>query len=210
MSGGYVDQCIALAGMLQALEQLQHCARSGQPADVPAMDCVLEAVLRIDADSAEGVFGELGNLQPGLTLLSQHLSRRMGELRLEQARYAASLMFLERKLAAAPPVGAQLVTALQLLAMERAQRPVHDTWMLQRLAGLYVDHISPLGPRIMVSGGPEHLKAPANADRIRSLLLAGLRAAVLWRQCGGRRWKLVCFRSAMRRETEALLETAAA
>ena len=210
MSGGYTDQCIALAGMFQAVEQMQHCARSGQPDDVPAMDTVLEAVLRIDADSAGAVFGGVGNLQPGLTLLTQHLERRMDVLRLEQARYAASLMFLERKLAAAAESGAQLIAALQLLAMERAQRPVHDEWMLHRLAALYVDHVSNLGPRIMVSGEPVHLKTPANADRIRSLLLAGLRAAVLWRQCGGRRWRLVCFRSAMRRDAETVLEKARA
>lgn len=206
----YAQQCIALAGLFQAVEQMQRCARSGQPGDVPAMDTVLEAVLRIDADSARAVFDGVGNLQPGLALLAQHLDRRFDVLRLEQARYVSSLMFLERKLAGAPETGAQLITALQLLAMERARRPMHDEWMLQRLAALYVDHVSTLGPRIMVSGEPVHLKTPANANRIRSLLLAGLRAAVLWRQCGGRRWKMVCFRSAMRRDTEALLEKARA
>jgi len=29
------------------------------------------------------------------------------------------------------------------------------------------------------------------ANLIRALLLAAIRAAVLWRQCGGRRWRLL-------------------
>jgi len=32
------------------------------------------------------------------------------------------------------------------------------------------------------------------ANRIRALLLAGIRSAVLWYQLGGRRWRLVVYR----------------
>jgi high frequency lysogenization protein len=39
----------------------------------------------------------------------------------------------------------------------------------------------------MVNGEHVHLTRKENADRIRALLLAGLRAAVLWRQSGGGR-----------------------
>jgi high frequency lysogenization protein len=44
-----------------------------------------------------------------------------------------------------------------------------------------------LSPRIMVNGDPAHLNNPENANRIRALLLAGIRAAMLWRQSGGGR-----------------------
>jgi high frequency lysogenization protein len=43
----------------------------------------------------------------------------------------------------------------------------------------------------MVQGDPRHLHAPDNQNRIRALLLAGIRAAWLWRQVGGSRWKIL-------------------
>ena len=56
-----------------------------------------------------------------------------------------------------------------------------------RLADIYMKHISTLGPRIMVSGEHNYLEATDNANRVRALLLAGIRAAVLWEQLGGGR-----------------------
>jgi len=38
------------------------------------------------------------------------------------------------------------------------------------------------------------------------LLLAGIRAALLWSQAGGTRWKLLFERGKMQREAEALLK----
>jgi high frequency lysogenization protein len=45
-----------------------------------------------------------------------------------------------------------------------------------------------------------------NAAKIRALLLAGIRAALLWRQAGGDRWKLIFSRSAMQKEAQQLLK----
>jgi high frequency lysogenization protein len=45
--------------------------------------------------------------------------------------------------------------------------------------------------RIKVNGSAQHLENPQNADVIRAALMAGIRAGFLWRQLGGRRWKLV-------------------
>jgi high frequency lysogenization protein len=63
--------------------------------------------------------------------------------------------------------------------------------VVARLADTYSQTISTLSPRIMVSGENNQLKNPENANRVRALLLAGIRSAVLWRQCGGRQWHLL-------------------
>jgi CII-binding regulator of phage lambda lysogenization HflD len=42
------------------------------------------------------------------------------------------------------------------------------------------------------------------ADIVRSLLLAGIRSAYLWRQLGGRRWKLAFQRQSMLRSAQEL------
>jgi high frequency lysogenization protein len=60
-----------------------------------------------------------------------------------------------------------------------------------RLAELYASTLSRLQPRIMVEGNPAFLQQSAQVDRIRALLMAAVRAAVLWRQLGGNQWSLM-------------------
>ena len=57
----------------------------------------------------------------------------------------------------------------------------------------------------MIKGEPEYLNVSTNAAKIRTLLLAGFRAAILWRQAGGSRWKLLFERGKMQRQAEAYL-----
>ena len=47
-------------------------------------------------------------------------------------------------------------------------------------------------------GSAQHLQNNTNAEIIRALLLAGVRSAFLWRQLGGRRWKLAFTRAEIR------------
>ena len=62
-----------------------------------------------------------------------------------------------------------------------------DGQMLSNLASIYTDVVSPVSRKIQVSGDPELLKQPDTQHRVRATLLAGIRAAVLWRQLGGKR-----------------------
>jgi high frequency lysogenization protein len=52
-----------------------------------------------------------------------------------------------------------------------------------------------------VQGEPTFLQQSDNVNKIRALLLAGIRAAVLWRQKGGRRWQFIF-------QSNKILETA--
>jgi high frequency lysogenization protein len=67
-------------------------------------------------------------------------------------------------------------------------------------ATLYQKHISPLARRIIIHGNPVQLKRQENADRIRMLLLAGLRAGVLFYQLKGSRWQLLMQRQQIRHQ----------
>ncbi|XMR37004.1 DUF489 family protein [Escherichia coli] len=49
------------------------------------------------------------------------------------------------------------------------------------------DAVRPIGPRIQVAGTPLFLQQPLVQHKVRALLLAGIRACVLWRQLGGSR-----------------------
>ena len=66
--------------------------------------------------------------------------------------------------------------------------------IFEQLATLYQVTISKLPYRIQVQGKKENLRNERVTNRIRALLLGGLRSAVLWYQLGGRRWRLVFYR----------------
>ena len=70
---------------------------------------------------------------------------------------------------------------------------LHDN-VMAALGGAYQDTLSTLRLRIQVHGDMRHLQQPDIANRIRALLLAGIRSARLWRQLGGHRWQLLLSR----------------
>ncbi len=80
--------------------------------------------------------------------------------------------------------------------------------VIANTAALYQETLSTFSFRIQVTGEPNHLKNTDNADKIRALLLAGVRAALLWRQVGGRRWHLLFFRSRVGQSAKRILQSA--
>ena len=204
------DQTIALAGMFQSLALVQDAARTGGGSEADAFDACIQSVLRIDAADAVAVYGGLSDLRLGLTTLLTHLERRMTPQHVEQAHYAANLMFLERRLRTEAAVTAKLRHALGELQREFDGRAADDGELIAALARVYVDCISPLGPRVLINGEPGHLKRESTAARIRALLLAGLRACVLWRQSGGGRFRLMLLRRRYAGTANDLLSEAAA
>ena len=81
----------------------------------------------------------------------------------------------------------------------------HDN-VLANLAGIYGETISQIPPKIMVAGENSYLSSRSNADRIRAILLGGIRFAVLWSQLGGGRWQILIKRRAFVSEAQRLLE----
>jgi high frequency lysogenization protein len=76
------------------------------------------------------------------------------------------------------------------------------------LAEIYSDTISTFSFRIQVLGEYRHLQQTRIANQIRTLLFAGIRSAVLWRQLDGRRLKIILHRNKIARIAEQLLKDA--
>ncbi|MGL5037204.1 MAG: DUF489 family protein, partial [Aeromonas sp.] len=74
---------------------------------------------------------------------------------------------------------------------------LQDAQIMANMASIYSDLISPIGPRIQISGTPLFLQQPLVQHKIRALLLAGIRACVLWRQLGGSRTHIIFARKKM-------------
>ncbi len=84
----------------------------------------------------------------------------------------------------------KLLSGLQRIDSSSSEFNMSRHSVINKIDGLYQDYISSLSPRIIVRGEQNYLRNDDNAAKIRSLLLAGIRAAVLWQQLGGSRWKL--------------------
>lgn len=78
--------------------------------------------------------------------------------------------------------------------------------VIANIADLYSRTISELGPRIMVNGEQHHLTNTTISNKIRTVLLSGIRSAVLWQQLGGRRWHILFTRSRYIKTAQSFLE----
>ncbi|MDG4550087.1 MAG: high frequency lysogenization protein HflD [Candidatus Contendobacter sp.] len=195
------DRAVALAGVLQAVDLVRNIARRGQTNALDTETC-LNSLLQIDAANSAAIYGGVARLRTGLRLLEQQLEQPRD---MELTRYAVALLGLERKLAQRPELLTMLRDGIEDVLRNLPHFPVDHGNTIARFANLYLNSLSTLTPRIMVSGDPTHLNNPDNANRIRALLLAGVRAAILWRQSGGSRLTLLLRRNPLLRETRRLL-----
>jgi high frequency lysogenization protein len=188
--------------MLQAAWLVDQVARRGL-ADQDAIEASIGSILRIDAPDVVSVFGGLRGVEQGLKQIDRQIGRHRDPT---QTRYVINLMQLDGRLQQEAEMNRRLVSGIQQAQALAETLPGTDARVLACLADTYTDTLSRLKPRIMVSGEPSLLEQPENANRIRALLLAGVRAAVLWRQCGGGRVKLLFQSSRIVATAQELLE----
>ena len=200
------DRVLALAGIFQAARLTQQIARRGA-ADGEAVQTSIASLFKIDSASVEDVFDGVRGLALGLHTLCGQLEGG-GRRNPEITRYSIALIQLERKLAASPPLLERIAAGVAATDQRRQHFSLLHSNILAQLAQLYVDTISTLRPRIMVSGESLHLQNPDNVNKIRSLLLAGIRAARLWRQVGGRKLELMFRHRRLTELARQLIESA--
>ena len=193
------NQTLALAAMLQALRQVQSLAHEGR-SDPDALATAVHSVFSRDAESVEAVYGGLEGLRGGLALVHSQLQSASKPLDKERLRYLVTLLHLERKLAKRRDLLDRIGQGIDR-ARQQAEHfePTHES-VLGGLANTYAETVSTLRPRVLVAGEPAYLENSATADKVRTLLLAAIRSAVLWRQAGGSRLRLLLNRRAMVRE----------
>jgi high frequency lysogenization protein len=197
------DRCIALAGVFQAAELASQVAHKGM-ADTDAMEASIHSLFQLDADSVEAVYNGLSGVSTGLRIVAQQLEGASSR-KMETTRYVVSLLHLERKLHGNSGMLERIADGIRTANDRLVHYPMLHSNILAGIAEIYSETISTLKPRIMVQGDPLHLKNPENINTIRSLLLAGIRSAMLWRQCGGGRLRILLGRNKLIHATHALI-----
>ena len=198
------DQVTALAGIFQAAELARQVARRGL-AESDAMEHSIYSLFQVDAESVPAVYRGLA----GVTLGLRTLRRQLGSTEQREAevtRYVIALLHLERKLAKRQDLTEQIGERIGTTTNRLEHYPMLHENILAGLADIYAATISTLTPRIMIQGEQLHLQNPDNVNRIRALLLAGIRSAMLWRQCGGSRLQLFLGRRKLMQVAQSILE----
>lgn len=198
------DRTMALAGIFQATELVRQAANHGTWSGYAAEAC-LESLLAIEADSVDEIYGGTERLRLGAETLVAVLQ---GDRRyMESLGYAVSIMQLETHFTKNHKMQARIGSDLQVIADIDDDLEGYEKSDLQaeRIAALYSETISTISPRIVVNGRPQYLQVNRTVNWIRTLLFAGLRSAVLWRQLGGGRFSLMFGRKKMLEQARTLL-----
>jgi len=193
------NRALALAAIFQTASLVKDLAWRGH-CDDHEFEIMIGSLFAFDVETPSEIYRGEANLRTGLGRIEVQLKSGGKPPDMELTRYGIGLIFLERKLQARPDMLEALGEGLKAAERQVEYFNLAHESVIARLAEVYQETISRLGPRIIVQGEQTHLSNPNVAARIRATLLAGIRAAVLWRQAGGSRWKLLFGRNRLIQE----------
>lgn len=204
MNKNIFDRTLALGALFQSAWLVDQVARTGMMSQAEYETCI-GSLFEFNPATTEAVYGSRYELRRGLQILIEQLEGRSEKANLYIMRYAIGLIQLERKVSARPEMLAKIGDELEGARHQLLHFGQTHPNVIGRLADIYANTISTLNPRIMVSGEGNHLQKQENANKVRALLLSGIRAAVLWKQCGGNRWQLMFQRRKIITQAKSML-----
>lgn len=184
------QQALALAGVAQAARLVDQISKTGTY-PIEFLEPSIHSLFVFSPDSAADIYGGVPGVKLGLHNLSSILADRNARENADIVRYLFALLYLERRFSADPGMMSVVRSRLEHTSFRAEHFASHVNELCHSVSGIYQDTLSKQRFRIKVTGSAQHLQNVQNADVIRALLLAGVRAAFLWRQLGGRRWKLL-------------------
>jgi len=198
------ERTLALAGLFQATELVRQAANHGTWSGYAASSS-LHSLFQMESDSIADIYGGIPKVRLGTETM---LAVLQGDNHYtDTLRYAVGLLQIEKKFRRDAPLQEKVGNRLLEISRVGQELELHEREDLQArdISSLYSETISHISPRIVVNGKPQYLKSERTVDWIRTLLLAGLRSAMLWCQLGGGRFELMFGRKKIMREAESLL-----
>lgn len=203
MEKSWKNVAIGLAGVFQSAAMVERLAKTGY-LRTAGFETAVHSVFEQQPASAESVFGGVHHLEDGLSTLLAVLKDHRNPAHSDILRYTLGMFHLQKKLSKRRDM-LQVLSARLEKAEQQAKHfgKTHEN-VVSNLAGIYTDTISTFPYRIQVTGEYNYLQQPRVASQVRVLLLAGIRAATLWRQAGGSRWQFLTSRRKLIAAAEAL------
>lgn len=210
MSHVHRQKTMALAAIFQAATLADSLARKGS-AEPEAMKILLESIVIFDTDNPEAIYGNPKHLVLGLRTLESCLTvsgLNDNEHYANQLQYALGMIQLESQLSKSDKLLNTLRQRLEQAQMQlmHFNNDISAQGMINNFAGAYVDTIGTLRFRLQIKGNQQKLQTVGVPEQVRAVLLAGIRAAWLWKRLGGRRWHLLLTRSQILDELRILIK----
>lgn len=197
------NSTIALAGVIQAVSLIRELAQTGKMNEV-AYQASIYSIFQTNPENIANVYNGLPGIKLGLEKLIHLFSGKSGGSR-TMMRYSLSLIHLQKKVAASTIILDQLTQHINHIQKQVEYFHLTHPTVIANLADAYLKTINRFRFRIIIWGTQRSLSATDNMEKIRALLLAGLRSAFLWRQMGGSRLQLFFSRSKIKAEAEKIL-----
>jgi len=199
------DKTLALIGIYQSSQCVYELATTGKT-DETAFKACINSLFIDNPETTMDVYGDVQQIQKGVNVLLAQMSadQAIQNRNVEITRYVLSLMILAKKLKEMDETLNNIFSVLETAKAQTEQfGELHEN-VVATVARAYSENISNMAPRIMVNGHGGHLQNPRVANKIRALLLAGIRSALLWYQVGGSRWTLLWSRKQYLQTAQAL------
>ncbi len=198
------SETIALGALFQCCTQIQRIASTGYY-DEKAVSCVLRALAVTDPKSVEDIYNP-EYLTVGFKQIIDSLGKTdlaKGADTIVVTKMALKLITLAHSVERNQRIYQRLSDEID--ALSKAVTTEHSDFLNDELCvssintqnnihlfgSLYQSIISPNFAKLLIYGDERFLRDTDNQERIRALLLAGIRAVILWRQVGGRRRYLI-------------------
>ena len=191
------QRTLALAGVAQAARIVDLAAKTGSW-PTPFVEASIHSLFCFEPEAVDAVFGTPQGIRLGLEQLSACLSLSQDESAAQTLRYTLAMLQLEKRFAKRDDLLSIVHARLKHAAYSADNFSNNINTINSNIASIYQDTLSTLSYRIKVTGSAQHLNNPQVADLVRALLMCGVRAAFLWRQLGGTRFKLMLSRGRVR------------
>jgi high frequency lysogenization protein len=190
------QQTLALAGVAQAARIVDLAAKTGSW-PTPFVEASVHSLFCFDPNEVEEVFGTIQGVRLGLEQLSTCLRLSQDPAAADTLRYMLAILQLEKRFARRDDLLSIVHSRLKHTAYKAENFSSDIISLSSNISSIYQDTLSGLPYRIKVTGSAQHLNNPRVADIVRTALLCGVRAAFLWRQLGGSRFKLMLSRGSI-------------
>jgi len=181
------SQAWALAALFLAIDNVRAIAERGE-VQTDAELTLLPSLLTYNAADIADYYGDPAPLARGRRAYQRTFQQKNDE---QTLRYSAQILHVERRLAKKVALMRTLKERLHAAQRQAEYYPVNHDNLIASFAATYQETASLAAGRILIRGEPQWLRQPDMTNRIRALLLAGVRAAALWRAYGGNRYTLL-------------------
>ncbi len=195
------NQAIALAGVFQALHLVDQVATTGYLRTEDFETCV-KSLFATTPECTLEVYGTLPKLAIGFEQLEKLLQGSPDRQQKQLIQYGVAVNRLAKQLKRTPKMLSTIAQRLDNAKRQAEQFGISHDNVIANIADLYSQTISTFSYRIQVRGEYNYLQQKRVADQVRTLLLAAIRAAILWQQNGGSVWKLIFSRGSLSKAVE--------